>query len=151
MSLVEVARLALADSQPHTQRSATVTFDAPPSLPGRGDAQALRGMLRNLVDNALLYGGEQPQVQVRLWHEGDVAWLTVDDAGPGIPAAERERVFDRFHRREPGRGSGRWSGPLAIVRATALQHGGQVLLKDSPLGGLRAELRLPWPVPKATA
>jgi len=65
----------------------------------------------------------------------------VDDAGAGIPEAERERVFDRFHRREPGRGSGSGLG-LAIVRTVARAHGGGVQLANSPLGGLRVEVRL---------
>jgi len=97
--------------------------------------------VRNLVDNALKYAGASPQVRVEVVADGDRAWVRVDDAGPGIPVAERERVFDRFHRREPGRDSGAGLG-LAIVRAIAQRHGGQVNLSDSPLGGLRAELEL---------
>jgi signal transduction histidine kinase len=69
-----------------------------------------------------------------------VPTLQVDDAGPGIPPAERERVFDRFYRRgladEPGTGLG-----LAIVRGVAQRHGATVALDDSPLGGLRVTLR----------
>ncbi|MDE2276094.1 MAG: sensor histidine kinase, partial [Burkholderiales bacterium] len=99
----------------------------------------------NLVDNALKHGGAAPQVRVEVQRDGAAgaarAWVRVDDAGPGIPPAERERVFDRFHRREPGRPGGSGLG-LAIVRAIAERHGGQVVLSDSPLGGLRAELQL---------
>jgi signal transduction histidine kinase len=69
-----------------------------------------------------------------------VPTLQVDDAGPGIPPAERERVFDRFYRRgvadEPGTGLG-----LAIVRGVAQRHGATVQLGESPLGGLRVTLR----------
>ncbi len=69
-----------------------------------------------------------------------VPTLQVDDAGPGIPLTERERVFDRFYRRgladEPGTGLG-----LAIVRSVAQRHGATVALDDSPLGGLRVTLR----------
>jgi len=114
--------------------------DAPVMLDG--DADALRSLVRNLIDNALKYGGTPPQVRVQVERSGDSARLRVDDAGPGIPAAERERVFDRFHRREPGRGSGSGLG-LSIVRAVARAHGGSVQLADSSLGGLRVELRLP--------
>ena len=71
------------------------------------------------------------------------AW-PVDDAGPGIPAAERERVFDRFYRREAdgageapqGTGLG-----LAIVKTVAARHAARVTLGNSPLGGLRVEVR----------
>ena len=68
--------------------------------------------------------------------------LRVDDSGPGIPAAERARVFDRFYRRDNGETTGSGLG-LAIVRAIAERHGAEVELADSPLGGLRAEVRLP--------
>ncbi len=147
LDLVAVARDALADAAPlAAQRRCTVDFDAPPALRVRGDVQALRSLLRNLVDNAVHYGcleGESaPRVRVSLAAEGSEAVLRVDDAGPGIPSAERERVFDRFHRRDASRGEGTGLG-LAIVRAVATQHGGRVKLTDSPIGGLRVEVRLP--------
>ncbi|MDE2081586.1 MAG: HAMP domain-containing histidine kinase [Burkholderiales bacterium] len=146
LDLAEVARAAVADSQPLAAlRQGTVTLVAPAALPWRGDAEALRSAVRNLVDNALKHGGAAPQVRVEVQRDGAAgaarAWVRVDDAGPGIPPAERERVFDRFHRREPGRPGGSGLG-LAIVRAIAERHGGQVVLSDSPLGGLRAELQL---------
>jgi len=145
VDLVEVARAAVADSQPLAlARHGRIELDAPPSLPLRGDADALRSLLRNLIDNAVHHGGTPPRVQVSATIDGDTAVIDVDDGGPGIPPAERGRVFDRFHRREPGRGTGSGLG-LAIVRAIAGQHGGQVALLDSPLGGLRARVRLPLP------
>jgi len=67
--------------------------------------------------------------------------VRVDDSGPGIPPEDRARVFDRFYRRDGGESTGSGLG-LAIVRAIAQRHGAQVSLADSPLGGLRAELRL---------
>ena len=79
-------------------------------------------------------------MRVQLALDGGRRRLRVDDNGPGIPPAERERVFDRFHRREGSGGDGSGLG-LAIVRAVALQHGAQVTLGDAPGGGLRAELR----------
>ncbi|MDE2147294.1 MAG: HAMP domain-containing histidine kinase [Burkholderiales bacterium] len=147
LDLAEVARAAIADSQPlAVARQGTVTLDVAGPLPWRGDAEALRSAVRNLVDNALKHGGDRPAVRVSLAAErragGSWARVCVDDAGPGIPAAERERVFDRFHRREPGRSGGSGLG-LAIVRAIAERHGGRVALSDSPAGGLRAELWLP--------
>jgi signal transduction histidine kinase len=75
-----------------------------------------------------------------VWQEDGAAWLRVDDAGPGIPPAERERVFDRFYRRggagEEGSGLG-----LAIVRSVAERHGATLALEGSPAGGLRATVR----------
>jgi two-component system OmpR family sensor kinase/two-component system sensor histidine kinase QseC len=66
----------------------------------------------------------------------------VDDAGPGIPSGVRERVFDRFYRRNPAASEGSGLG-LAIVRTVATRHGASVSLSDSPLGGLRVTVRFP--------
>ncbi|MFT3819218.1 MAG: ATP-binding protein [Rubrivivax sp.] len=148
LDLVAVARQALADAAPLAQaQRARLDIDAPESLDVRGNAEALRSLLRNLLDNAVLHGGAQVRLTLRRGvDDGDrSACAQVDDDGPGIPEAEREGVFDRFHRREgdgaaaaPGSGLG-----LAIARAVARQHGGTLRLLDSPLSGLRAELRLP--------
>ena len=66
--------------------------------------------------------------------------LQVDDDGPGIAPAERERAFDRFHRGGAARSEGSGLG-LAIVQAVARRHGALVTLADSPLGGLRVTVR----------
>ena len=99
--------------------------------------------MRNLVDNAIRYSPPGVARRRRASGQEDGApWLRVDDAGPGIPPAERERVFDRFYRRagagEEGSGLG-----LAIVRSVAERHGATLALGDSPAGGLRATLRFP--------
>ena len=72
-------------------------------------------------------------------------WLWVDDDGPGIPASERERVFDRFHRADPARTrrAGGTGLGLAIVRAIVDAHGGRVWATESPLGGARVVIELP--------
>lgn len=109
----------------------------------RGDAAALGRVVRNLVDNALRHADGSVRVEVA---DGRV---TVADDGPGVPAAERERAFERFVRLDeararPGGGSGLG---LAIARELAREHGGDVVLADRADGarGLRAELRLPRP------
>lgn len=142
VDLAQVTRQAVADTAAlAASLGGSVDVQAPRELILRGDADALRSLVRNLIDNALKYGGTPPQVRVHLGRGAGVATLVVDDAGAGIPEAERERVFDRFHRREPGRGSGSGLG-LAIVRTVARAHGGGVQLANSPLGGLRVEVRL---------
>jgi two-component system OmpR family sensor kinase/two-component system sensor histidine kinase QseC len=98
--------------------------------------------VRNLVDNAVRYAGRGGRVIVQVSGEDAQAIVRVDDSGPGIPAEERARVFDRFYRRDGGESTGSGLG-LAIVRAIAQRHGAQVALGASPLGGLRAEVRLP--------
>jgi len=143
LDLAEVLRQAIGDASALArQMDAQVELQAGAPCSVRGDAQALRSAVRNLVDNALLHGGPAPHVHVGLSVQDGQVLLQVDDSGPGIPEAERERVFDRFHRREGTTGEGSGLG-LAIVRAVAQQHGGQVRLLDAPGGGLRAELRLP--------
>jgi two-component system OmpR family sensor kinase len=111
-----------------------------------GDPEALRTLLRNLVDNAVRYtsaGGRVDVSVVELAGDTRGARLTVSDDGPGIPAAERERVFDRFYRRagtsSPGSGLG-----LSIVRTIAEGHGASVSLADGPPGkGLSVTVTFP--------
>ncbi len=108
-----------------------------------GDPGELRTLLGNLVDNALRYTPAGGQVDVQVQPIGSEAVLTVSDTGPGIPAAERERVFDRFYRganaAAPGSGLG-----LAIVRRIADRHRASVRLEDAESGrGLRVIVR--WP------
>jgi two-component system OmpR family sensor kinase/two-component system sensor histidine kinase QseC len=145
LDLVAVARDALQDAAPlAATRGATLTLDAPETVPLAGDAQAWRSALRNLLDNAVHHGGASPRVQMQIRSGADGVHLWLDDSGPGIPLAEREQVFHRFQRRADDGGAGSGLG-LAIVRAVAAQHGADVALSDSPLGGLRVELH--WPAP----
>lgn len=160
--LAEVARQAAADTVPlAAARGAELALDAPKAVPVRGDPAALRILARNLIDNAVRYAAPaaidpanaaagdgaqakaQVQVQVTLTDDATQALLRVDDSGPGIPAEDRVRVFDRFYRREcSGDTTGSGLG-LAIVQAIAQRHGARIELGDAPLGGLRVELRLP--------
>lgn len=100
-----------------------------------GDADALRILLRNLLANALNYtpGGGRVDVVCRMENSGPI--LEVVDSGPGIPPAERERVFDRFYRRSTESKTGSGLG-LAIVRTIAQRHRASVSLLDAPTGGL---------------
>jgi signal transduction histidine kinase len=113
-----------------------------PSYLVSGDEAALSRMLDNLTSNAGRYSST---VEVRAVAVGDSVAITVDDDGPGIPVADRERVFERWVRLDPGRSSGDGGSGLglAISRSIARAHGGDVTLDDSPLGGLRAVINLP--------
>jgi signal transduction histidine kinase len=159
--LAPLARQVLADAAPLAQaRGSTLELQADEQATALGDSAALAVLLRNLVDNALRYTPAGGRVEVAVLRDGaaDVGdrvgdgmavQLRVDDSGPGIPAAERERVFERFVRGSsaaPETGSGLG---LAIVRSIALRHGATLTLGDSPLGGLRAALAFPVPSPKA--
>ncbi len=111
-----------------------------------GDRAALRTLLDNLVDNALRHAGAGTVV-VSAARAGDGAMLEVEDNGPGIPAAERERVFDRFYRGEGAAEGGSGLG-LAIVRRIVERHGGGVELLEARGGtGLRVCVRLPAATP----
>ncbi len=111
-----------------------------------GDADALRILLANLLGNALRHTPASGQVDVACGVSNGQTYLDVADSGPGIPPAERERVFDRFYRGattdQAGAGGGSGLG-LAIVRAIAERHGAQVRLDDAPLGGLRVRVTFP--------
>jgi two-component system sensor histidine kinase MtrB len=110
----------------------------------RADKRRLERVLANLADNADRYGGGVARVVVE--REDGWAGFAVEDAGPGVPPAERDRVFERFFRgRAAGsRGAGEGSGlGLALVREHVGLHGGQVWVEESEAGGARFVVRLP--------
>ncbi len=109
------------------------------AAPFRGELQDLQEMLGNLLDNAAQWA--RGHVEVTLAEHDGRLRVTIDDDGPGIPAAERERALQRGERLDEqpaGAGLG-----LAIVDDLARLYGGSLTLADSPLGGLRALLDLP--------
>jgi signal transduction histidine kinase len=109
------------------------------------DADALRQMLLNLLDNAVKYGPEEQTITVGLRRSEGRARIWVDDQGPGIPAADRERIWDRFWRLERDRGSavaGTGIG-LSVVRELAGLHGGRAWAEDAPERGARFVIELP--------
>ena len=111
-----------------------------------GNRDALGVLVRNLLDNAIRHSPPGGQVDVSVEFDasaGPRALLVVTDHGPGIPPAERERVFDRFYR-VPGAAAGGSGIGLALVRSIARHHGGDVRLDDNPSGtGLRVAVDLP--------
>jgi two-component system OmpR family sensor kinase len=96
---------------------------------------ALRTLLANLVDNALRYTPAGGKVDVSAGVDGGTPFLEVADTGPGIAAAERARVFDRFYR-SPGAAEGGSGLGLSIVKAIADRHGARLALSDTAGGGL---------------
>ena len=146
VDLRAIAQLALADVAPAAQaRSMDVGLldseAATVPVIVRGNAEALRMLVRNLLDNAIKYTPTGGQVDVQVGTDHGRVLLTVEDSGPGIAPEHRERVMQRFMRETaegaPGSGLG-----LAIVQAIAQRHGVAVVLDGSPrLGGLRVTLR----------
>lgn len=107
-----------------------------------GHPDSLGVMLDNLVDNALRHTPAGGRVDLSLVRADGHIVLTVSDNGPGIPARERERVFERFHRLVGGDIPGSGLG-LAIVREVANQHHARVVLDDTPGGGLSVRVLFP--------
>jgi signal transduction histidine kinase len=116
-----------------------VAIDGPTVLVS-GDSLRLEHALSNLVDNALKFGDD---VEVSTWARDGEAGVTVTDDGPGIPAGERERVFERFVRLDAARGRGGSGLGLAICREVATAHGGRVWVEPAPGGGSRFVMALP--------
>lgn len=140
LDLSELVRQAVADTVPYAlSRGSSFALQADEPVTVRGERQSLTALVRNLADNAVRYSPRGSQVELRVSLEQGVPVLQVDDAGSGIPAPERERVFDRFYRRAAGGEEGTGLG-LAIVRSVATRHGATVTLGDSPLGGLRVRV-----------
>jgi signal transduction histidine kinase len=115
-----------------------------------GDEASLWTLVRNLLDNAVRY--TEPGGHVRLTTRAETdedgrpwAVLSVEDDGPGIPAADQERVFERFYRvdKDRSRQSGGTGLGLSIVRHVAEYHGGRVELESTPGVGSSFTVRIP--------
>ncbi|MFE5864062.1 sensor histidine kinase [Streptomyces virginiae] len=118
-------------------------LDVGAPVPASGDPARLERALANLVDNALRYA--RAEVVVRATEHDGWAVLEVTDDGPGIPEADRDRVFERFVRLDAdrGRANGGTGLGLAIAREIARAHGGDVRALPAPTGGARLVLRIP--------
>lgn len=148
-NLPGIARMAVSDVLPLARVHKTdlgaklPEEDSDNAFDMNGDAEALRVMLRNLLENAVKYSPESGIVNLLLWREADRLILTIEDNGPGIAADERELVFERFRRgsaqTSPGSGLG-----LSIVKAIADRHQISITLGHSKaLGGLAVSLSIP--------
>ena len=122
------------------RRSIALETAIPDSLPPvSGDQERLRQLLMNLTLNALEATPSGGKVRIAAVPEASALLLTVEDSGPGIPAAERDRLFEPFFTtKASGSGLG-----LPIVHAIVVQHGGSIAIERSALGGARFEVRLP--------
>jgi signal transduction histidine kinase len=112
-------------------------------VPVRGDASSLRQVLLNLLDNAVKYGPPDQTVSVRVTRTADLAVLTIEDGGPGVNPADRERIFHAFVRGRGTSGTGGAGIGLAVVRQIVEAHGGRVTVDEAPGGGARFTVTLP--------
>lgn len=125
-------------------REHPVDVALPADLPAlRVDADLIVQTFVNLLDNVAKYTPAGTPVHIAAQADGDFVLVTVDDEGPGLPAAERDRLFDKFHRgRDEGTVVGAGLG-LAICRAIIQAHGGDIQGDDRPGGGARFRFTLP--------
>ncbi len=131
------------------EKGLALKVEAPLTAPVRGNRELVSQALANLVDNAIKYAGPETsqtngagEIVVGAGAEGDRIMLTVSDHGPGIPAADRGRVIERFvrleqSRSEPGSGLG-----LSLASAVARLHGGELTFEDNH-PGLKSIIALP--------
>lgn len=148
LDLGEIVGAAVELYEPLAEESGiALRFDSMPGTIIEGDRHLLSQAVANLLDNALKYGGGGGEITVTVGRRGAGALIEVADSGPGIPAADRESVFDRFVRLEPSRSTPGNGLGLSLVRAVARRHGGSVTLADAHPGcerpGLRVQIELP--------
>lgn len=139
--------IAMLDGQA-MERQLHVELEEGPPAPVRGQRGALGILIHNLIDNAQRYTPAGGKVQVRIDVADDATRLSITDTGPGIDAAERERLFERFYRgsanqHTPGSGLG-----LSIVQRIATLHGAEVRFVTPENGnGTRVVVAFPAPLP----
>jgi len=144
VDLADVLRQALSETLAQANaKSIAVDLEGALDVRVQGHRDALVLLARNLLDNAIKHSPTGGRIRLRLETSPDKVAFIIDDEGPGIPPAERERVFDRFYRAEGNTQHGSGLG-LSIARAVADQHGAEIFLDDAPGGqGLRARVEFP--------
>jgi signal transduction histidine kinase len=124
-----------------------VVMEAREVLPVRAVPEAVLQVLSGLLDNAAKHAPDKAPIRVEARRVGALAVLAVEDSGPGVPPADRERIFERFTQLDSGatRRAGGVGLGLYIARQLAIAQDGELVVCDPPLGGhgARFELRLP--------
>jgi signal transduction histidine kinase len=144
VELGEIVRAVAAEFELRArERSTKVVVTLPEaSCWGRGDPDAVARVVRILLDNALRYGPRGAPLSVEAHAAGGQARITVADRGPGIPAEERDRIFERFHRGSAAGSSGGFGLGLAIGRELARRMGGELDVDPDGSDGTRFALTL---------
>lgn len=146
VDLVRLGQELGRDLQPLVeQRGLSLSQEIPDGLSAQSYENGLYVMLRNLLDNAVRYAPAGGEVCLRMQHEANRLHIEIADSGPGIPAADRERVFERFVRLAGQKTSGSGLG-LSIVGELVERLGGEIRLEDTSLpspSGLSVHVYLP--------
>lgn len=140
---------ALAIDEATRSRRVAVKVSAADTVYVSGRSEQLVRVVGNLLDNAARFA--RHSVELALSSDGHVARIEVDDDGPGIARADRQRVFERFTRLDQSRarGAGGAGLGLALAKGIVERHGGTIRIDDSPLGGARVIVELPAVVAQA--
>ena len=139
---VEIAGLARRLAEQARDTGSAVVVGTLESATVAGDRPALERLVQNLIDNAVKYAGA---AELSVEQGGDHARLCVADRGPGIPDGELDRMFEPFERIDPSRSrtTGGIGLGLAIARSIARAHGGSIVARNRPGGGLSVTVDLP--------
>jgi len=126
-----------------TERGVTIRAAIPPEVPFKGDEALLRQLVLNVLQNAVQHTPAGGVVSIELTQSADGVSIRISDTGGGIPARDRDRIFDRFVQLDPARrGAGTGLG-LPIARWIAEAHRGSLVLEDSGPDGSRFCVTLP--------
>ena len=139
--LSDLVRTRIAFLSNSAGRPLTVTAPSPVLV--RADAMLMERVIDNLVSNALKYTPPSAPVSIAVRHTDGEAMLEVEDGGPGIAEADRERIFQRFVRGSSARGTEGLGLGLSLVAEVARWHGGRVSLEPVAAGGSRFRVMLP--------
>ncbi len=144
IDLAALARDAVQDARA-TAPEREISLSAPGQAVVSGDTMQLRQVYANLMRNALVHTPGGTAIEVTVTTDADTVELIVRDHGPGVPPAARERLFERFWRREGGRERGKGGAGLglAIVQGVVSAHHGTIAVQDAPGGGAAFVVQLP--------
>ena len=137
---IDVVSLVREEIAPHLQAGRDIQLDLPATSLGLGDATGLRQALGHLIDNAMLHGATPVKIAVR--HVSGRVLLTVADSGPGVPLADRERIFDRFVRLDASRGTPGLGLGLSLAQTLVGTMGGTLSVAENPTGGAVFQIAL---------
>jgi two-component system sensor histidine kinase QseC len=141
VNVCDVTESVLADLAPTTlAKDIELGLDAPESCIVRGREGLINILVRNLVENAIRHTPNGGKIDVSVHASGGNTTLTISDNGPGIPAEEREYVFERFYRSQDNEQIGTGLG-LSMVKRIIEIHNAEIHLSDSSLGGLQVEVQ----------
>jgi len=145
----DIARLVRQVLETFADRFARAGLTLESALPGElwhtADAQRIKQLLHNLLENSCRYTHAGGRIRLALETADDRVVLTIDDSAPGLSAEQRSRLFERFYRTDPSRerANGGSGLGLAICRNLVEAHGGEIRVEESPLGGIAIRVFLP--------